>query len=78
MNVSFIWYASRSQQMLSFDTGRFLNIQVDTPSYVKLFQKSKSLKCHAPQAFSGAEFYKDSKNVIENVLAQLFRVATLI
>ena len=34
-------------------------------------KKIKSLKCHAPQAFSGAEFHKDSENTIKNDLAQL-------
>ena len=34
-------------------------------------KKIKSLKCHAPQAFSGAEFHKDSENAIKNDLAQL-------
>ena len=36
MNVSFIWHALGSRQMLSFFTGRFLKIQVDIPSYLSI------------------------------------------
>ena len=34
MNVRFIWYALRSQQMLSFHTGRILNFHLNSPSYI--------------------------------------------
>ena len=33
MNVAFIWCALCSQQILSFHTGTFLNIQLDIPTY---------------------------------------------
>ena len=48
INVAFIWCALRSQQMLSFHTGAFLNIQLDIPTYFIIYNSCRSTLSLAP------------------------------